>query len=85
MQDPLIQVESLAAEARREQAPRVEASRPVVARLRSTRRRDDGPMAVLALASAAVAIVVIAASTAARATGPDPLESMIDVASVLGL
>ena len=85
MNDPLDRIDALAVRARAEAAPRVHVCRHVLARLSQPRRRIDMQMGVLALASAAMAAITIAVSISSRLAPPDPLESMIEISSLLGL
>lgn len=85
MKDPLDRIDVLALRARAESAPRVHVSAHVLARLTQPRRRIDMQMGVLALASVATAAITIAISMSNRLAPPDPLESMIEISSLLGL
>ncbi len=85
MNDSLDRIDALAVRARTESAPRVHVSAHVLARLTQPRRRIDMQMGVLALASVAMAAITIAISMSNRLAPPDPLESMIEISSLLGL
>ncbi len=85
MNDALDYLDALAKRARNESAPRVHVSGIVLARLSASRRTIDTHMAVLALASAAMAAITITVSVWSRLAPTDPIESMIEVASLLGL
>ncbi len=85
MNDALDYIDALAKQARAESAPRVHVTGHVLARLSAPRRRIDTHMAVLAAASAAMAAITITLSIWSRLAPPDPLETMIEVSSLLGL
>jgi len=85
MNETLDYLEALAKRARSESSPRVHVSAQVLARLSEPQRRIDTHMAVVALASAAMATITIAVSVWSRLAPPDPIESMIEVSSLLGL
>ena len=86
MKDAIDYIETLATRARLERAPRVNVSEKVLLRLSAAPvRRIDTQMGVLAVASAVMAAVTIGLSVWNRIAAPDPIETMIEVSSLLGL
>jgi len=86
MKDGLDYIAALATRARCERAPRVDVSGNVLRRLSARpQSRIDAQMGTLALVSAFAAAITIALTVWNSMATPDPIESMIEVSSLLGL
>ena len=86
MRDTLDYLNALAVRARCERAPRVDVSGKVLRQLSARPEvRVDTQMGALALASAFAAAFTIVLTVWNSMAAPDPIESMIEVSSLLGL
>jgi len=86
MSDAFEYVTKLAARARYERVPRVSVSGKVLARIRQDERVVDPRLAMFTVAAAALSVTIVAVFTlTGQSADPDPLTSMIEVSSLLGL